>query len=101
MDGAAGLAASGPGGKFAPVVGAGVEGVDWSDLVLGSFVLEIFREERSESVLAEVSASVAAEFTGAKGIGVLNFLAVMPRAQHEKDFVIVGVFRLESFVDGD
>src|SRR5580658_6637799 len=100
MNWAARFAACWPRGKFSPVVGAGFVGVDGRNLVLGIIVLKIFRQERSQDVLAEIGASVAAELNGAERIGVFNFLSVMPRTHHQKNFVVVGVFGLDSFVYG-
>ncbi len=101
MGRAAARTAGGPSGKATPNVCAGFECGDGSDISFARAVLQVLIEERTKDVLPEVGAGVAAEFQSAEGIGVFNFLAVMPRAENEKDFIVVGVFGLEGFVDGE
>ena len=57
-------------------------------------------EEGAEDFAAEVEAGIAVELDGSEGAAVGDLLAVVPGAHDEEDFVVVGVFGLDGFVDG-
>ena len=101
FDGAAACATRRPGGEAAPSVGAGFEGGDRRDVGLGGAVFEILIEEGAQNFALELKRGVGVEFQRAEGAAVFDFLTVMPRAHDEEDFVVVGVFRLDGFVNGD
>ncbi len=49
-------------------------------------------------MLLEICAAIGAKLERAQRTGVFDFLSVMPRTQHKKNFVVVGVFGFDGLV---
>src|SRR5205814_7366898 len=60
----------------------------------------ILIEKWSQDLLSEIQPGVAAELERAKRAAVPDLLSVIPRAHHEKDFVVCRILRLDRLVHG-
>ena len=72
-----------------------------SDVGFGRAILQVLREERRQNLPAEFQRGVAAESVSApKRAAFADLLPVMPGAEHQEDFVVVFVLRLDGAIDG-
>ena len=82
---------------FVPVSNAD----DGRDVRFRRAVLQILGQEWRAGCAGGSRAPVSlSNFRCAERAAVVNFLPVMPRAHHQKHFVVARVFRLDRFVDG-
>src|SRR5260370_37939213 len=58
------------------------------------------REERRKNFSAKIQPSIAVEFRRANRTAISYFLAVIPGADDQENFVVAGVLGLDRFVDG-
>src|SRR6185312_14467159 len=100
MDAAPLVAAGWPRVQASPGIGAGFKCRYRWDVGLRSIVFQIARKKWRENVSPEVKCGIAVEFNRAEVAGFVNLLAMMPRSHHQKDFVIIRVFRFDCLVHG-
>ena len=58
-------------------------------------------EKRPQDVPPKIERRIGMKLQSTQRTAFVDLLPVMPRAHHQKDFVIAGVFRLDGFIDGN
>src|SRR4029077_11792009 len=86
--------------ETSPSVGAGLESEDGRDVGFRSAILQVLSEERPEDIALELHRGVGVESQNAEGAAVVDFLAMVPRAEDEKDLVVGRLFFFERIVEG-
>src|SRR6185369_2672410 len=84
-----------------PRVRAGFESLYRGDARFRRTVFQVLIEERTQNLTTERQRRIAIELYRAERTAVTNLLPVVPWTKHEKHLVVVRIFRLDRFVDGD
>src|SRR5207248_9088492 len=98
LDAATTLASGWPRRQTSPDVRSCLKRRHRRDVSFGRIILKVLCQKRPENILAEIHRCVVAEPEGSKVAAVANLLSVMPGTHHEKNLVIVCVFRLDCLV---